>query len=398
MSELNSPSVQPRMKSGNAGWAIGHRGMIAAAVLAVFALSGCALPSQGPSAREIAAKSESQNYELVALTRENSRRMSGARWSGFPSEFLTAPHLSTGGRLGVGDRLSVTIFEAGPEGLFVSSGGNSTVTIPNLEIGADGTISLPYAGKVHVRNLTPSEIEAEIVRALQGKAIEPQAVVTVMDSATNSVTVIGEVARPARVPLGIRGERLSAILAAVGGARLPAHEVKVSVTRRGVTGSAALQRILEDPSQDIALRPGDRITFTREAGSYTVFGSVNLPSNVPFAEANMSLLDAIGKSSGLLDERADSGGVFLFRRESAQALAAQNIDSKPWWSAEGNAIPTVYWLDFGQPEALFIAQSVQMRDGDVIYVTNAGAVQLSKALRLFGLATGSARTAANLAQ
>jgi polysaccharide export outer membrane protein len=402
MSEVNSPSARPGIRPGagpclgTSHW--GRRKLIAVAMLLALGLGGCALPSQGPSAQVVMASSASQNYELVTLTQKNALRMGGANWSGFPAEFLRAPLLSTGGRLGVGDRLSVTIFEAGPDGLFSASGNNGTVTIPNIEIGADGTISLPYAGKVRVRNLTPAEVEAEVVEALQGKAIEPQVVVTVMNSANNSVTVIGEVARPARVPLGIRGETLSAVLAAVGGARFPAHEVKVSVNRKGVTGSASLQRIVEDPAQDIALRPDDRITFTRAAGSYTVFGSVNLPSNVPFAEARMTLLEAIGKSSGLLDERADSSGVFLFRREATRTLEQQGLAPKLWWRTEKNAVPTVYRLDFSQPEALFIAQSVQMRDGDVIYVASAGAVQLSKALRLFGLAVGSARTAAELTQ
>jgi polysaccharide biosynthesis/export protein len=398
MSEVKRPNPVAVARRAIARPAGQRSRLIVLGCMAALGLGGCALPSQGPSAQMVVASSESQHYELVTLTRQNARLMAGSYWSGFPAEFLRAPLVSTGGRLGVGDRLSVTIFEAGPDGLFSTAGNNGTVTIPNIEIGADGTISLPYAGLVHVRNLTPTQVQAEVVNALHGKAIEPQVVVTVMNSATNTVTVIGEVARPARVPLGVRGESLSSVVAAVGGARLPAHEVTVSVTRKGVTGSASLQRIMEDPSQDIALRPDDRIAFNRAASSYTVFGSVNLPSNVPFTEARMTLLQAMGKSSGLLDESADASGVFLFRREGAHMLAQQGLTAKPWWSDEKDAIPVVYWLDFSQPEALFIAQSVPIRDGDVIYVASAGAVQLSKALRLFGLTVGSARTAVELTQ
>ena len=366
--------------------------------LAMIALSACGLPAQGPSTQTVIASGAEQQYELVTLSRATAQRLAQHGWAGFPAEFLRAPQISTGYRLGVGDRLNVTIFEAGPDGLFSSPDGNSTVTIPNLQVGPDGTITLPYAGQIVVTNLPPAEVERAIVAALQGKAVEPQAVVTVTESANNAVTVVGDVARPAQVPLSVRGERLSAVLAAVGGSNFPAHETQVAITRQGQSAAASLQRILDDPAQDIALRANDRITFTRRATSYTIMGSVNLPSNVTFTEPRISLLEAIGKSSGLLDERADSGGVFLFRREPANILHKHGVEAKPWWQETGNAIPTVYSLDFSQPEAFFIAQTVQMHHGDIIYVASAGSVQLSKVLRLFNLAAGAARTTVDLSQ
>jgi polysaccharide export outer membrane protein len=368
------------------------------ALVAAVGLAACGLPAQGPSTQDVITRSAEQEYELVALTRAVAGRFPAQAWPGFPLEFLGASLTSTGHRLGVGDRVSVTIFEAGPDGLFSTSNGSSSVTMANIQIGPDGAISLPYAGQIPVNGLTPTEVERAIVAALAGSAVEPQALVTVTHQANNTVTVVGDVARPALVPLNLRGDRLSTVLAAAGGSRFPAHETRVAVTRGGRAATASLQRILDDPAQDIALRSGDTITFTRQPTGYTIMGSVNQPATVPFASARTTLMDALGRASGLSDERADAGGVFLFRRESPALLVRHGLAAKPWWGGEGNAIPTVYQLDFSQPEAFFIAQGVLLRDGDLIYIATAEAVQLTRALRLFNLAAGSAQATLDLAQ
>lgn len=364
--------------------------------LCVLGLTGCALPSQGPTTADVVSQGEVQGYEVVPLTQAVARHMAGHGHDGFPADLVRAPLLSPGTRLGVGDQLSVTIFEAGQGGLFSTDTGNGIVTIPRIAIGPDGIITLPYAGQIMVRDLTPIEVEERIVAALTGKAIEPQAVVTVTADVANSVTVTGDVAQPARVPLSLRGERLSHALVAAGGSRFPAHETRVTLTRDGRSSSASLQRVLTDPAQDVALRSGDLITVLRKPASYTVMGSVNRPSDVPFSEANVTLMEAIGQSSGLLDARADPAGVFLFRREGASSLRAKGVGDKPWWSSEPGGIPTVYQLDLNQPQALFLAQSVQLRDGDMIYVANADSVQTAKVLRLFGLTTATARGAVRI--
>jgi polysaccharide export outer membrane protein len=323
--------------------------------------------------------------------------MEGDNHDGFPLDLVRAPLRSSGNRVGVGDQLTVTIFEAGQGGLFSNGTGNGTVTIPRIAIGPDGIITLPYAGQIMVRDLTPIEVEERIVAALTGQAIEPQAVVTVTQDLTNSVTVTGDVHHPTRVPLSLRGERLSHALVAAGGSRYPAHETQVTLTRNGRSSSASLERALTDPTQNVALRSGDVITVLRRSASYTIVGAVSRPSDVPFNGANVTLMEAIGQSAGLLDARADPSGVFLFRREDAMTLRSNGILEKGWWASEPMGIPTIYQLDLHQPQALFLAQSVQLRDGDMIYVANAGSVQTTKILRLFGLTSMTARDAVSVA-
>jgi len=354
------------------------------------ALAACTLPIQGPTVQDVMQQAQAQEYELVPVTDAVVQRLSTRARKGFSKRFLNAPMLTTGLTLGVGDRLNVRIFEAGQGGLFSNDSGNGIVDLPNVVIGPDGLITLPYVGSIQARGQTPHLIEQKIVENLAGKAIEPQSTVELAIDANSSVTILGAVARPTKLQLNLRGDRLSAALVAAGGARNPAFATNVKITRQGHSSTASLERIYSDPRQDIALRKDDTITVLNRPESYTVVGAVNRPGDVPFSEPTITLLEAIGKASGLLDGRADPGSVFLFRREQQTVLGAHGVGKKAWWGTHGSGIPTVYVVDFSAPKALFLAQSIQMRDGDTVYVANASAVGLGKALALFGL---GARTA-----
>ena len=70
----------------------------------------------------------------------------------------------------------------------------------------------------------PGVVEQLIVDRLQGKAIEPQAVVTVSKNISNTVAVAGEVVNGARVPLTLKGDRvLDVIASGAASALLPTN-------------------------------------------------------------------------------------------------------------------------------------------------------------------------------
>ncbi len=70
----------------------------------------------------------------------------------------------------------------------------------------------------------PAEVQRAIEQRLSGKAIQPQAIVTVGKSVNNVVTVTGEAIGGARVPLSLKGDRLLDLIAAVGGSHAPVFE------------------------------------------------------------------------------------------------------------------------------------------------------------------------------
>ena len=90
-------------------------------------------------------------------------------------------------------------------------------------------------------------------------------------------------------------------------------------------------------------------------------------------------MEAVGKSGGLNDNKADARQVFVYRLEERSALSNMAVDLSGFPQG-APLIPTVYRVNFRDASMLFGAQLFKMRDKDVLYAANAGSVELSKFL------------------
>jgi polysaccharide export outer membrane protein len=303
--------------------------------------------------------------------------------------------------IGIGDAVGVALFEAGAGGLFSTStsqlgGGTKNVVLPAQDVGADGTISVPYAGRIPVAGRSTGQIEKEIVDRLRDKAIEPQAVVTLHARRSGLVTVNGDVGTPGRFPLSPRGDRIMDVIATAGGVKAPPNELLVRLTRRGATGVVPVRTILENPGENVWAWPGDQIFVYREPQAFTAIGATGRSGNYSLDFERTTLAEAIGAASGLNDDRAEPAGIFLYRQERADLVCALKHE-KPC-TAPDQARPVVYRLNLRQPEGIQYAQRIPLRNGDVVYVANADAVEMLKFMRLLSQSAnlaGSAATTVN---
>src|SRR5215467_6442968 len=105
---------------------------------------------------------------------------------------------------GIGDIVGVTIFEASSGGLFIPAEAGvrpgNFITLPNQAVDHDGNISIPYAGAIRAKGLTPTEVQKAIVETIRNRAIDQQAVVTLVEQRTSLISVLGDVNTPARFP------------------------------------------------------------------------------------------------------------------------------------------------------------------------------------------------------
>ncbi len=371
---------------------------IALVCLASF-LSACgSLPSAGPSVSEVESgtvQDDVASYMLVDIDPRTVDVLSARRDLTLYERFgdnAPAPDL----RIGVGDTIAVTIWEVGPGGLFsgaasapvVEGGGAtgaSTSTIPAQIVARDGAISVPFAGRVHVAGLTPEGAEAAIRGRLAGQAMEPQVVVTVVTNVSGTVSVMGEVTGAARVPLSLRGDRLLDVIATAGGIRSPVHDTIIQLTRDGATATVPLRTLLENPQENIFARPGDVITVSRDTRTFIALGASGANSEVPFGSARLNLVQAMGKSGGISDSRADPEGVFVMRYEPAEV--ARQLDPRNPLPEAGGAVPVVYRLDLNNGRAFFNAQRFAMVNGDIVYISTAPLEEWRKVLSLFQTVT-----------
>ena len=370
---------------------------LAVATLPLAGLSGCSsLPGMGPGTGDIMDSAESQAmlpYEVVdidgltidALRLRGFDRLA-ARFgdSGSPGETLIA----------VGDMISVTIWEAGPGGLFSApvvagkfSTGSNSAMIPDQVVGRDGAVTVPYAGRVPVIGKTARAVQAAIEHALDGKAIQPQVRVNVTRSVANSVTVGGEVAAGARVPLSVRGDRLLDVLATAGGVRAPVNEIFVELTRGPRTLRVPLQQIVQQPSENIFMRPDDVLTFVRAPQTFLAYGATGRNAEVPFDADGITLAQALTKAGGLLDDRSDPAGVFIFREEVYPVASALRPGSP--LVAPHKLTPVIYHLNMRDPQSLFLAQNFRIAHHDLVYVSDSPTTSVQK---VFGIISGATST------
>ncbi len=367
--------------------------------LAVLLLSGCGgamLPGEGPSTASVlegaggTGGKAREEYAIVRLDESVIRALKEFEPHGMRRTFGAGSPRTFHNRLGVGDILQINIWEAAENGLF-STQENKRTELPPVQIDRSGRITIPFVGSIRAAGYSPLQLQKRIERALEGKAISPQVMVTVVKNVANSVVVNGDVRKPGRYQMALKGDRLLDIIAAAGGAAAPARETMVTLIRRGRRGIQNLKRIIRDPSENIYVRPGDQIYLSHNPQTFTAFGAVAKTGEYPFDSDRVNILEAVARAGGLLDNRADSKGVFLFRLESNRVLRAAGVT--PEKMAPSGRTPTVYVLDMSRPKAFFVAQGMVMRDNDVIYVANSTSTELQKFLALLNAGTAAVRGA-----
>lgn len=355
--------------------------------VSILAATLASCTSVGPTRQAIEhapIAAPSQGMRVIPVTDAIAQQVNRADVSGdFAARIGDATPIGT--RVGVGDMVEVTIWEAAPAALFgaatLDSGTGSNVatsrpnTLPGIVVGPSGTITIPFAGQVPAAGRTLREIEQEIVRRLQGRAHLPQAMVRIARNATANVTVLGDVKNPQRIPLTPRGERLLDAIAEAGGTNQPLDRMTIELTRGGVVQRMAARDLVRDPRQNVILRSDDVVTALYQPYSFTVMGATGKNDEVRFEGVGLTLGQALGRIGGLQDMRADPRGVFLFRWEKPQLLGPLAQGTQP--NAEG-LVPVIYQADLKQPETYFAVQHFRMRDGDIIFVSNSRAAELQR--------------------
>ena len=185
-------------------------------------------------------------------------------------------------RFGIGDILSITIFESGPGGLFtppesVLRTGNY-VTLPPQSVDDRGYITVPYAGPMRARGRTAMELQQAIIDALKNAALKPQVVVSLVEQRATAFTVLGEVPRAGRFPVLASGERILDAIARAGGITGQGNESWVVFERGGRRAMAPFGAIVDVPANNIYVRANDIIYVFREPQTFLAFGAVGVSS------------------------------------------------------------------------------------------------------------------------
>lgn len=360
-------------------------------VLIALMAGGCStLPRSGPdggsvesqAAQRLGTKDRKAGIDYV-LVDINQSLLSYALAE--PSPAAATFGLPSGGSpelpLGVGDIVSISIFEAGSGGLFIPADAGSRpgnfVTLPVQRIDKAGTLTIPYAGRVPATGRTVEAVQADVEARLANRAIEPQVLITVQQSRSSEVAVLGDVNAPAKLELNPNGERILDVISRAGGLATPGIETYVTLQRGSRQSTVLFDSIVDTPRENVFVYPGDTIYVNRERRTYLAFGATGQSGRFDFEESTLTLGEALGKAGGLLDGRADPTYTLVYRPVMKRELEKLGADVTKF---SGETVPVVFRANLRDPAAFFAVQQFPMQDKDIVYVSNAKSVELIKFL------------------
>ncbi|HXM94771.1 MAG TPA: polysaccharide biosynthesis/export family protein [Candidatus Dormibacteraeota bacterium] len=192
-------------------------------------------------------------------------------------------------QIAAGDLLDVNVFDT-PE------------LSAKLRVDERDSITLPLAGDLQVSGMTAEQAGHAIETKLLATEIlkDPHVMVTVIEYATQGVTVLGEVKNPGVYPLlGAHG--VLDLISAAGGLT-PTAGKAVAITHRGESDKPVVVKIETKPAStaafNIDVRPGDTIMVSH-AGIVYVVGDVAKPGGFLIENNDrLTVLQAIALAQG----------------------------------------------------------------------------------------------------
>jgi protein involved in polysaccharide export with SLBB domain len=236
-----SVSAVPSSSKGTRTFRFSCRAALCAALLALlFGLP--ALQAQSPTV----APESSAARNLLAPSPSNATG---------PTVTTNAVNAPSGYVLGANDQVAVEVF--GEDDLRT-----------NGRLNAEGNLSLPLLGSVHLAGLTLTQATARVTELYaRDYLINPKVNVMLVGYAKRRFTVLGQVNRPGsfEMPDGSPGgiDLLEAVAMAGGYTRIAAPE-RITVRRRGTKGDEVLKvdgkRMARGTGSTFKVLPGDTIT------------------------------------------------------------------------------------------------------------------------------------------
>lgn len=177
-------------------------------------------------------------------------------------------------------------------------------------VGESGTIVFPLIGEIKVAGATPADTEKAIAKGLSdgGFIRKPQVRITLVETTSQQVSVVGEVKTPGKYPLG-QARRISDVIAAAGGLNPETGGDKAILIRKSDPAKKVevdLYALFRgDPAQNATVEAED-IVYVPRAAQFYIYGEVRQPGRYRL-ERNMTVQQAISVGGGLTPQGTERG-------------------------------------------------------------------------------------------
>lgn len=264
--------------------------------------------------------------------------------------------------LGGGDYLLINLY-------VVSANGQTGLTriIPQAPalpsenkflVAADGTITVPYAGKIKVGGKPFIEVKKLLDKRMHKFFLNPQLDMRVADFASSRVLISGEVKNPQELTLSHKPLTVMAAITAAGGA-LPTADLRDAkiVRANGAEEKIDVAALIYDGKSDYnkVLLAGDSLNIPRNhANQLFVIGEAMDAKTLTLNPSGTNLTQALGEVKGLNPETAKPSAVYVLREHVGRRADKREV--------------SVYHMDASDPKSYVFATKFAMQPQDVIYI------------------------------
>jgi len=224
-------------------------------------------------------------------------------------------------------------------------------------IDPDGDLRLPIIGRVHAAGMSIIQLEEELKKRLGVYLQTPDVTVTVTNSRSQTVSLMGAVMNPGLKPLDA-GKTLLDVLSAAGGlspdagptvrivrkldqGRIPLAEARSDSASGFSTVELDARALLDGrtPEKNFVILPNDVVAVPRAAVVY-VIGEVGKPGPLQLtADHSITVMEAVSTSGGVL-RTAATGKVRILRRVAGQEERAEiGVDLQKMMQGKAKDVP-----------------------------------------------------------
>lgn len=325
-------------------------------------LAACTVPRQGALTSELNRGSADGRVVVRPIDEAVVRAERRLPLAPLPDQLLSVPTAQSD-LIHAGDKLGVTIIEGMSDSVPSAIGGR--LELPEVDVAQDGTVNIPFAGKIAVAGKSLDDVRLTLEARLRRSLYRPQVQLRRLSSPNQSVSIVGEVSKGGAYPLSPSMLRMTDLIGAAGVKSEKAQQVQLELRRGGETHHIALKTLLADGRYNVPLQAGDVVSVIRKPQFVTLMGAISTPGRFEISGENYSILDALAEARGLNDKSADPSGIYMFQAQQGGDQASP---------------VTVISIDIRDPSQVVLARQLHLMDGDLIYVSTASFAQTVKVL------------------
>lgn len=322
---------------------------------ATLVLSACAGQMRFPVSEDAQERLEAQNINVVRVTTDNIAQVRTPKYVANANGRANPPADPSPYtyRIGAGDVLSIMVW-ADPERTQPADGA-ANFADRGLVVNESGQVFYPFVGALAVAGRSTAQVRNDLTDRLRDFIADPQVEVSVADFNAHQATVTGVVESPGPVTLTNIPRRLLDVIN-MAGISEEADLGQVNLRRRGASHQVNLRSFIEGGAtrQNPIILPGDVVHVPRMRDNKVfTFGEIATREIALKTDTETSLTEILAQVGGIDRIRADSRGIFVFRR------TPQTPDGFD-----------VYQFNLQRASTLVLATDFKLAPLDIIFVTN----------------------------